>query len=227
MGKGPVGLPSRWTFQLMGALGPSLPQPPTRRASSACLFRNDQVAGWVAALPPSRAASCGARPASAACVAPRSHCVRGADSSHGGQKSHFAHASQGRSAGMEAGCIPLSLHSQPSTPAQSINPAPAFSRGWIVPQPNLPARIFLLRLLTADDRATFRLSGFRMRGRVTVALPPCLDRSRAAPACCCRSGCRSGCSWPPAGPQLLTVRWAAAGAHGPRSVFGACTAAAR
>jgi hypothetical protein len=38
-----------------------------------------------------------------------------------------------------------------STPPQSINPAPAFSRDSFVPQPNLPARIFLLRLLTADD----------------------------------------------------------------------------
>jgi hypothetical protein len=32
VGKGPVGLPSRRTFQLMGALGPLLPPPPTRRA---------------------------------------------------------------------------------------------------------------------------------------------------------------------------------------------------
>jgi hypothetical protein len=38
--------------------------------------------------------------------------------------------------------------------------------GWIVPQPNLPARIFLLRLLTAD--AIERLSGFRMSRRLTV-----------------------------------------------------------
>jgi hypothetical protein len=30
-------------------------------------------------------------------------------------------------------------HNQPSTPPQSINPAPAFSRGWIFSQPNLPA----------------------------------------------------------------------------------------
>jgi hypothetical protein len=36
---------------------------------------------------------------------------------------------------------------------QSINPTPAFSRGSFVPQPSLPARIFLLRLLTADDWA--------------------------------------------------------------------------
>jgi hypothetical protein len=42
-------------------------------------------------------------------------------------------------------------HSQPSTPTQSINPTPAFSRVSFVPQPNLPARIFLLRLLSADD----------------------------------------------------------------------------
>jgi hypothetical protein len=34
-----------------------------------------------------------------------------------------------------------------------INPTPAFSRGSFVPQPNLPARIFLLRLLTKDDWA--------------------------------------------------------------------------
>jgi hypothetical protein len=61
-------------------------------------------------------------------------------------------------------------HSQPSTPAQSIKPAPApaICRGWIVPLPNVPARIFLLRLLSADDRACERLSGFRMRGRLTV-----------------------------------------------------------
>jgi hypothetical protein len=55
------------------------------------------------------------------------------------------------------------LHSQPSTPAQSINPTPAIcrGRGSIVPQPNLPARIFLLRLLTADDRATERVQDER------------------------------------------------------------------
>jgi hypothetical protein len=46
-------------------------------------------------------------------------------------------------------------HSQPSTPPhQSINPTPAICTGSIVPQPNLPARIFVLRLLTADDWAT-------------------------------------------------------------------------
>ena len=57
------------------------------------------------------------------------------------------------------------------SPAQSIDPAPAFSRGWIDPQPNLPARIFLLRLLTADDRATERVQDtpFSLRKK---QLPP-------------------------------------------------------
>jgi hypothetical protein len=45
------------------------------------------------------------------------------------------------------------VHSQPSTPPQSINRTPAICRGSFVPQPNLPARIFLLRLLTADHAA--------------------------------------------------------------------------
>ena len=36
-----------------------------------------------------------------------------------------------------------------------------FSRSSIFPQPNLPARIFLLRLLTADDRATERVQDER------------------------------------------------------------------
>jgi hypothetical protein len=51
------------------------------------------------------------------------------------------------------------MHSQPSTPAQSINPAPAFCRGWIFPQPNLPAKISLLCGFWLQ--AIGRLSGFR------------------------------------------------------------------
>jgi hypothetical protein len=54
-----------------------------------------------------------------------------------------------RSAPAAPDITPKRLHSQPSTPAQSIN-FRRLSRGSFVPQPNfnLPARIFLLRLQT-------------------------------------------------------------------------------
>jgi hypothetical protein len=55
-----------------------------------------------------------------------------------------------------ATCLRPAASAQHRVSGTHVKPTLAFSRGSFVPQPNLPARIFLflLRLLTADDPAT-------------------------------------------------------------------------